>query len=137
MMTILTVVQVLIALAMIGIILVQRGPGAAAGSGFGAGASATVFGSRGSSSFLTRSTAILATGFFVVSMVMAVIVSRTTQTGQDLDLGVMGGSQPAATEVSDVPSMTPAEGETQTGEVPTINEETEVPPVPDTESDDD
>jgi len=49
---------------MIGFILVQRGPGATAGSAFGSGASGTVFGAKGSSSFLSKSTAVLATYFY-------------------------------------------------------------------------
>ena len=50
------VLYVLVAIAMIGLILMQRGSGAQAGSGFGGGASATVFGSRGASNFLSKST---------------------------------------------------------------------------------
>ncbi|MEM9304209.1 MAG: preprotein translocase subunit SecG [Pseudomonadota bacterium] len=106
-MTILTVFQVLIAMAMIGIILVQRGPGAAAGSGFGAGASATVFGSSGAGSFLTRTTAILATVFFAVSLLMAVLVSNTIERFDEVDLGVMAAEEAATIPAgaSDVPSM--------------------------------
>ena len=54
-----SVFYILIAAAMIVLILMQRGAGADAGSGFGGGASATVFGARGSSSFMTRATAVL------------------------------------------------------------------------------
>ncbi len=85
-----SIIQVLIAIAMIAIILIQRGPGAAAGSGFGAGASGTVFGARGSGSFLTRATAVLAIGFFAVSMTMAVLASRAANNLSGPDLGVMG-----------------------------------------------
>ena len=60
------VLYVLVAIAMIGLILMQRGAGAQAGSGFGGGASATVFGARGASNFLTKSTKWLAITFFVV-----------------------------------------------------------------------
>jgi len=60
----LNILQVLVTIAMIGFILVQRGPGATAGSAFGSGASGTVFGAKGSSSFLSKSTAVLATLFF-------------------------------------------------------------------------
>ena len=67
----LNIFYVLIAIAMIGLILMQRGAGAQAGSGFGGGASGTVFGSRGSSNFLTKSTKWLAAAFFVIAMVMA------------------------------------------------------------------
>jgi preprotein translocase subunit SecG len=57
----------LIAILIIVLVLLQRGKGADAGAGFGAGASGTVFGARGSSSFFSRATAVLATAFFVSS----------------------------------------------------------------------
>jgi preprotein translocase subunit SecG len=112
--TILNVVYVLLAIAMIAFILIQRGPGAAAGSGFGAGASATVFGARGAASFLTRSTAVLATIFFLLTLGMAVYVSRTGIAARTAaDLGVMSGAEvPAATvpatPAGDLPVVDPA-----------------------------
>jgi preprotein translocase subunit SecG len=90
--TIFSVFYVLIAAAMIVLILLQRGAGADAGSGFGGGASATVFGARGSASFLTRATAVLAGLFFVLSLAMGIYLSRTgMQKPQQADLGVMSG----------------------------------------------
>ncbi|MDG2524526.1 preprotein translocase subunit SecG [Stenotrophomonas sp. HITSZ_GD] len=92
-MLILNVIYVLIAVAMIALILMQRGAGAAAGSGFGAGASGTVFGARGASNFLSKSTKWLAVAFFAISLFMAWYAShgaRPTEQG----LGVM--SQEAA-----------------------------------------
>ena len=65
---ILNIVFVLVAISMIALILMQRGAGAQAGSGFGGGASATVFGARGASSFLTKSTKWLAVVFFALIM---------------------------------------------------------------------
>ena len=65
--------HVVIAALMVGLILIQHGKGADAGAAFGSGASGTVFGSRGSASFLTRSTAILATLFFITSLTLAYI----------------------------------------------------------------
>ena len=65
--TILQVVHILIAVSLIGLVLVQRGKGAEMGAAFGSGASSTVFGSRGSASFLTRSTAVLALCFFLLT----------------------------------------------------------------------
>ena len=106
--TILNVIYVLIAIAMIGFILVQRGAGAQAGSGFGAGASATVFGSRGAGNFLTKSTAVLATLFFLLSIAMGMYISRGGLATSGTDLGVMGAAAPAATTApaSDVPAAT-------------------------------
>lgn len=67
---ILMVVYLLVALALIGLVLVQHGKGASMGASFGSGASNTVFGSSGSGNFMTRTTAILATVFFVISLVL-------------------------------------------------------------------
>ena len=66
----------LLASSLIAIVLLQRGKGAEAGAAFGAGASGTVFGSRGSSSFLSRTTAVLATLFFVTSLTLAYLSSQ-------------------------------------------------------------
>lgn len=97
--TILNVVYVLLAAALIGLILLQRGPGAYAGSGFGAGASATVFGARGSATFLTRSTAVLATLFFLLTLGMATYVSRAGLAARNAqDLGVVAGAERPALE---------------------------------------
>jgi preprotein translocase subunit SecG len=68
---ILAVVHIFICVGLIGLVLIQHGRGADAGAAFGSGASATVFGSRGAASFLTRTTAILATLFFVTSLTLA------------------------------------------------------------------
>jgi preprotein translocase subunit SecG len=65
------VFHVLIAAAIVGLVLLQRGKGADAGAGFGAGASGTVFGARGSASFLSRMTATLAALFFATSLTLA------------------------------------------------------------------
>ena len=87
----LNIAQVLVAVALIIFILIQRGPGATAGSAFGGGASGTVFGAKGSGSFLTKSTAILATLFFIITML---IDARDTYAASgeaaNQDLGVIG-----------------------------------------------
>ncbi len=62
------VIHVLLAVGVIGLVLIQHGKGADAGAAFGSGASATVFGARGSASFLTRATTVLATLFFITSI---------------------------------------------------------------------
>ena len=68
----------LIAVLIIVLVLLQRGKGADAGAGFGAGASGTVFGSRGSSSFFSRATGILAAAFFASSLTLAYLSSQRT-----------------------------------------------------------
>jgi len=64
------VIHVLLAIGVIGLVLIQHGKGADAGAAFGSGASATVFGSRGSASFLTRATTMLAGAFFLTSLML-------------------------------------------------------------------
>ncbi|MDH4276389.1 MAG: preprotein translocase subunit SecG [Gammaproteobacteria bacterium] len=70
--TALVVVFLLIAMALIGLVLIQQGKGADAGAAFGSGASSTVFGARGSASFLTRTTGVLAALFFILALVLSV-----------------------------------------------------------------
>ena len=90
-MQILNIFHVLIAIAMIAFILIQKGAGATAGAAFGSGASGTVFGSRGAGNFLSRSTWVLATMFCLISLTMAVIASRASLT-PETDLGVMAST---------------------------------------------
>jgi preprotein translocase subunit SecG len=77
------VVHALLALGIIGLILLQQGKGADAGASFGGGASQTVFGSSGSGNFMSRSTAMLATAFFVTSFALAVIAKDKAQGTTD------------------------------------------------------
>ncbi len=73
---IIIVVQVLAALAIIGLVLMQHGKGADMGAAFGAGASGSLFGATGSSNFLSKSTAIAAVIFFVATLAMAYMGHR-------------------------------------------------------------
>ncbi|HAI69438.1 MAG TPA: preprotein translocase subunit SecG [Gammaproteobacteria bacterium] len=68
---ILVISHIFLCVGLIGLILIQHGKGADAGAAFGSGASATVFGSQGAASFLTRATAVLATTFFITSLTLA------------------------------------------------------------------
>jgi len=78
------IIHTLIALAIIGLVLLQRGKGADAGAAFGAGASGTVFGARGSSSFFSRATAVLAAAFFATSLTLAYLSSQRTTGPESL-----------------------------------------------------
>jgi preprotein translocase subunit SecG len=71
--------HLLIAVSIVALVLMQRGKGADAGTGFGAGASGTVFGARGSANFLSRTTAVLATMFFVTSLTLAYLGAEPRQ----------------------------------------------------------
>ena len=75
--TLILVAHIVVAVALIALVLVQQGKGADAGAAFGSGASATMFGSRGSASFLSRTTAILATAFFLTSLTLAYFATQT------------------------------------------------------------
>ncbi|MGF6494076.1 preprotein translocase subunit SecG [Luteibacter sp. 621] len=129
-----SVFYILIAAAMIVLILMQRGAGAEAGSGFGGGASATVFGARGSSSFMTRATAVLATLFFLLSLGMGIYLGRTGNPQPTADLGVMSGATapavPAnstAAPATDVPKAPAANGDVPAATAPAANNEVPAP----------
>ncbi|GAB3303614.1 hypothetical protein GCM10027564_02480 [Luteimonas notoginsengisoli] len=102
-MSILNVFFVLIAIAMIALILMQRGAGAQAGSGFGGGASATVFGAQGSSNFLSKATKWLAIAFFAITLFMAWHATHSAQPGAaQQDLGVMSQAPAAPAPAGDL-----------------------------------
>jgi preprotein translocase subunit SecG len=81
--TILTILQVVSALAIVGLVLLQRGKGADAGAGFGAGASGTVFGARGASTGLSRMTAIFAAIFMLNSLGLTYLFQRQVQAAPE------------------------------------------------------
>jgi preprotein translocase subunit SecG len=74
--TVLIVLHILTALAIIGLVLLQHGKGADMGSGFGGGASGSLFGATGSANFLSRATAVLAAIFFALSLALAYVATR-------------------------------------------------------------
>jgi preprotein translocase subunit SecG len=102
-MLILNVVYVLVAIAIIALVLMQRGSGAQAGSGFGAGASGTVFGARGASNFLSKSTKWLAIAFFGISLFMAWYATHSARPTTQQNLGVMTQVPAAGTAVGELP----------------------------------
>jgi preprotein translocase subunit SecG len=92
--TVVVVFHLLAALGVIALVLLQQGKGADAGASFGSGASATVFGSQGSSTFLSRVTAILAALFFLTSLGLGFVAKQKTEA-----LDEVGLPSPAALEV--------------------------------------
>ena len=86
--TLVLVVQILAALGMIGLILVQHGKGADMGAAFGSGASGSLFGATGSANFLSRTTAVLAAVFFVSTLALTYLGSYKPQTSA----GVLGNA---------------------------------------------
>src|SRR5207253_6988318 len=79
--TLLVVAQVLSALGVIGLVLLQHGKGADVGAAFGSGASGSLFGASGSANFLSRTTAILAVVFFLTTFVLAYLASSKPRVG--------------------------------------------------------
>jgi preprotein translocase subunit SecG len=75
----LLILQVVLGLSIIGLVLLQQGKGADMGAAFGAGSAGTVFGARGGGSFLTRTTAVLAAGFFLNSILLSSPLVRNVQ----------------------------------------------------------
>ena len=78
---VLLIVQVILSISVIGLVLMQHGKGADAGAAFGNGSSSTVFGSKGSGNFLSKTTGILAALFFVVCMSLAYLGSHRNDSG--------------------------------------------------------
>jgi preprotein translocase subunit SecG len=100
--TLAVVFHVLLAFAIIGLVLLQRGKGADAGAGFGAGASGTVFGARGSASFLSRTTAVLATLFFLTSLGLAFLFSQQKQPTSVVDTVQQEAPAPTSTPLTGI-----------------------------------
>ncbi|TRX74114.1 preprotein translocase subunit SecG [Pseudomonas mangiferae] len=118
--TVIIVVHLLVAIGVVALVLLQQGKGADAGASFGSGASATVFGSQGSSTFLSRFTAILATVFFLTSLGLGYLAKEKSSA-----MSQVGLPDPAAIEVqqpkpaaSDVPVLEEQKPADKAGDVP-------------------
>lgn len=110
--TIILTVQMLTAMGMIGLILVQHGKGADMGAAFGSGASGSLFGASGSANFLSRTTAILATIFFVCTLALAYFGNlRPSTSGSVLENAAVGA--PAA-----APASAPAVAASGSAQIP-------------------
>ena len=109
--TVIIALHVLIALTIIGLVLLQHGKGADMGSGFGGGASASLFGATGSANFLSRTTAVLAAIFFLVSLGLAYLATHKPKASSGV-LDAVKTEQPA----TDVPK--PAEAPKPAAEAP-------------------
>tara|TARA_Y100000780_G_scaffold218201_1_gene223042 strand:+ start:8302 stop:8685 length:384 start_codon:yes stop_codon:yes gene_type:complete len=123
--TVVIVVHLLVAIGVVALVLLQQGKGADAGASFGSGASATVFGSQGSSTFLSRFTAILAAVFFATSLGLAFFATRHAD-----QLSGAGLPDPAALEVpvskpvvEDVPVLESAPSAPVADDVPALQEQ--------------
>jgi preprotein translocase subunit SecG len=105
------VVHVLIAMAIIGLVLLQHGKGADMGSGFGGGASGSLFGATGSANFLSRTTAVLAAVFFASSLGLAYLA-----TTKPREAGSVVDRAPAAQPKAEAPKLEPKNEQPQGAE---------------------
>ncbi len=115
------IIHLLIAIAIIGLILLQQGKGADAGASFGSGASQTVFGSGGSWNFFSKITAILAAVFFATSFALAIIAKNDAGIDKDIlpELEILN-APPAAID-SDIPALDSAVTEpSQISDIPAV-----------------
>jgi preprotein translocase subunit SecG len=115
MQTLFLVIHVVAALAIVGLVLVQHGKGADMGAAFGSGSAGSLFGSAGASNFLSKSTAIAATLFFVTSLVL-------TWFGNTRNSGSVLNKAPEAQKADVKPDskapVPPTAGETKPAEAP-------------------
>lgn len=117
--TILLVLQVLVAISLIGLILIQHGKGADAGAAFGSGASNTVFGAQGSGNFLSRTTAILAFIFLTNSLGLSYLASQRVHVSRSLMDTPVTQVQPASSDTTTSAKDVPVDSvNTATSEVP-------------------
>ena len=106
--TLLLGLHVLVAAALIGFVLLQHGKGADMGAAFGSGSSGSLFGAAGSANFLSRTTAILATIFFLSSLGLTYLASTRSAVGPGdvMKQGVMQKAPEPATKAAEVPAGT-------------------------------
>ena len=140
------VVHVLLGLGVIGFVLIQQGKGADAGAAFGSASSGSVFGAQGASSFLSRTTAILATLFFATSLGLAVLAGNQNRETDLMDTPeveevfadvplIDGGNNTPATESvpvisNDAPAAIIEDAQSTTEVTETVIEEVEIEAAP-------
>ena len=132
-MTLILAVQLLSALVMIGLVLIQHGKGADMGASFGSGASGSLFGATGSANFLSRSTAACATLFFICTLTLTYlgssgIAGRGKSGGSVLDSA--GPAASAAPIAGVIPSAAPSASSAGTAAVPAAVPAAIIAPVP-------
>lgn len=125
-------VQMISALAMIGLILVQHGKGADMGAAFGSGGSGSLFGASGSANFLSRTTAVLAAVFFACTLLLAYFGNARPQTGTSVLEGApITAPAPVAPGAGQIPGTTsspaPATGATAVPPAPAASGAGQIP----------
>ncbi|MFM1926241.1 MAG: Protein-export rane protein SecG [Pseudomonadota bacterium] len=120
--TLILVVQMLSALAMIGLILIQHGKGADMGAAFGSGGSGSLFGATGGANFLSRTTAVLAAVFFVCTLLLAYFSNARPAASSGSVLEGAAVTAPAAADASPAAQIP--------GNAPAAKTDNSVPPAP-------
>ena len=130
--SIIVIVHVIVAIAIVGLVLLQQGKGADAGAAFGSGSSNTVFGSAGSGNFLTRSTSIAATIFFITSLSLAIFARQNTGVGAVEGMPIVNPTllqQPAA-PATDIPQVEASQAPANdASDIPVVADEVPAEPV--------
>ncbi len=109
--TLLLALQVITAIVMIGLVLVQHGKGADMGASFGGGSSGSLFGATGSANFLSRSTAACATVFFLCTLAITYLSSTGNITRNQEGSSVLDAPLPAASVPGAIPAAPTAPGQ--------------------------
>jgi preprotein translocase subunit SecG len=109
--TLLLALQVITAIVMIGLVLVQHGKGADMGASFGSGASGSLFGASGSANFLSRSTAACATVFFLCTLAITYLSSTGNIARKEPGASVLDAPLPAASVPGAIPAAPTAPGQ--------------------------
>lgn len=118
--TLVTIAQVISALAVIFLVLIQHGKGADMGAAFGSGASGSLFGATGSANFLSRLTAVMATIFLASTLALAYIATNKPKSAST---GVMENIVPAQSMPAAVPQAVPAQSQPTTAPQPAPSSE--------------
>ena len=122
MQTLIIIVHVIAAIAIVGLVLLQQGKGADAGASFGAGASQTVFGSSGSGNFLVRATTISAVIFFVTSLTLAIFAKNQAGRGSSTGLPIVNQEilDETTAAQADIPTLIEEEPAASQSDLPTL-----------------
>lgn len=122
MQTVIVVIHVIVAIAIVGLVLLQQGKGADAGASFGAGASQTVFGASGSGNFLVRATTVAALIFFVTSLSLAIFARNQSGSGSTTGLPIVNQDllDETISAQSDVPALEETAATSDQSDVPTL-----------------
>jgi len=113
--TLVWIIHLIVAAALIGLVLMQHGKGADMGAAFGGGSSGSLFGSSGSANFLSRTTAVLATIFFVTSLGLGYFALQNSKPNKTFNMP----QAPAQTQPANVPTPAPVQNPgSKAGEIP-------------------